>query len=227
MPAGKDDRASRRAIANLFLCSPGYCGDSFRCIITRCGKPVSRYAVPCFAVSPPQIPVAQIRRDHTTQPEVSFMKSRFVIAAMTAIFTLAVMFDISAAQAVSQQPTSQTPEANPTRPRSQTQKARSRGRRRRGSRAPAKMMSGIPKGVQACLNHLSEMATDPLPDYEGHPSEIVNNGLLWNDEKSNCSIGTDASLRMKLFELGNAWRRKNVADVKRLLEELKSAAPQG
>jgi hypothetical protein len=53
-------------------------------------------------------------------------------------------------------------------------------------------MTGIPSGVANCVKHLSEMAAkDPPIPYEGHPSEIVNNGLLWNDPKSKCSVGSD------------------------------------
>jgi len=91
----------------------------------------------------------------------------------------------------------------------------------------AKVMRGVPSGVQACLDHLSQMAaTDPMTPYEGHPAEIINNGLLWNDPKSKCSIGTDPQLRLKVGELSSAWRQKNADKVKSLLEEIKSAAPK-
>jgi hypothetical protein len=175
---------------------------------------------------------------------------------MSLIVTFAVMFDLSAAQAFAQEnpnPQSNTNSARPprnTRTRTRatqpppaapvaaepapaaagTQSATAtpapRPRRRR-ARASSRA-TGIPTGVQACLNRLTELASaDPLPDYDGQAANIVNNGLLWNDEKSKCSIGTDASLRLKLFELGNAWRRKDASTVRSTLEQIKSAAPQG
>jgi hypothetical protein len=96
-----------------------------------------------------------------------------------------------------------------------------------GKKTKAKVMRGVPSGVQACLDHLSQMAaTEPMTPYEGHPEEIINNGLLWNDAKSKCSIGTDAQLRLKVGTLATAWRQKDAAKVKSLLEEIKSAAPK-
>ena len=88
-------------------------------------------------------------------------------------------------------------------------------------------MAGVPTGVQNCLDHLIEMASaDPLIAYEGHPSEIINNGLLWNDPKSKCSVGADSSLRLKVSNLATAWQQKDAATVRSLLQEIKSAAPQ-
>ena len=86
----------------------------------------------------------------------------------------------------------------------------------------------VPKGVQKCIDHLLEMANaEPMIAYEGHPRKIVNEGLMWNDAKSNCSIGTDAALRLKVLEMSNAWQMKDAAKVRSLLTEIKSAAPQG
>ena len=88
-------------------------------------------------------------------------------------------------------------------------------------------MRGVPTGVQNCLDHLIEMASaDPLIPYEGHPQEIINNGLLWNDPKSKCSVASDASLRGKVFDVSTAWRMNDAAKVRSLLQEIKSAAPQ-
>jgi hypothetical protein len=88
-------------------------------------------------------------------------------------------------------------------------------------------MAGIPKGVQACIDHLSKMAEkEPLIDYEGHPSEIINGGLLWNSPDSKCSLGDNLDLRKKAADVSVAWRRKDAAAVRSLLQELKSAAPQ-
>ena len=88
-------------------------------------------------------------------------------------------------------------------------------------------MRGVPSGMKNCLDHLSQMAAnDPLIDYEGHPSEIINNGLLWNDPKSKCSVGSDSALRLKVSNLATAWKMKDAAKVRSLLDEIKSAAPQ-
>ena len=95
-------------------------------------------------------------------------------------------------------------------------------------RKPGKrMMAGVPMGVENCLNHLAKMAAaDPLIDYEGHPSEIVNNGLLWNDPKSKCAV-SDEGQRKKIFELANAWRTKDAAKVRSLLQEMGATASSG
>ncbi len=94
--------------------------------------------------------------------------------------------------------------------------------------ARKKAETGIPKGVHNCIDALIKMAAaDPLINYEGRPSDIINNGLLWNDPKSKCSIGDDKDLRLKLLNVGNAWRQKDAASVRSLLQEVKSAAPQG
>lgn len=91
----------------------------------------------------------------------------------------------------------------------------------------AMSMTGVPKGVQACLDHLIKMAEkEPLIDYEGHPSEIINGGLMWNDPKSKCSLGDNLDLRKKAADVATAWRKKDAAAVRSLLQELKSAAPQ-
>jgi len=85
----------------------------------------------------------------------------------------------------------------------------------------------VPMGVENCLNHLAKMAAaDPLIDYEGHPSEIINNGLLWNDPKSKCAI-TDEAQRKKVFELANAWRMKDASKVRSLLQEMGATASSG
>jgi len=82
-------------------------------------------------------------------------------------------------------------------------------------------MAGVPKGVPACIKRLTEMAAkDPLIDYDGHPSEIINGGLLWNDPKSQCSIGNDEAMKKKVVELAGAWRRKDASQVRSLLQEL-------
>ncbi len=95
-------------------------------------------------------------------------------------------------------------------------------------RAKKKVETGIPKGVGACIDALIKMAeADPLIAYEGRPAEIINGGLLWNDPKSRCSVGNDNNLRLKLLDTSKAWREKDAARVRSLLQEIKSAAPQG
>jgi hypothetical protein len=82
-------------------------------------------------------------------------------------------------------------------------------------------MAGVPKGVPACIKHLTTMAAkDPLIDYDGHPSEIINGGLLWNDPKSRCSIASDDAKKKKVIELAGAWRRKDASQVRSILAEL-------
>lgn len=88
-------------------------------------------------------------------------------------------------------------------------------------------MAGVPSGVATCIKHLSEMAAkDPLIAYEGHPEEIINNGLLWNDPKSKCSVGTDENMRKKVVELAGKWRMHDAAAVRSLLQELEGMAPK-
>ena len=94
-----------------------------------------------------------------------------------------------------------------------------------GHKAKHPAMKGVPSGVKSCLDHLIKMAAaDPLIPYEGHPSEIINNGLLWNDPHSKCSVGADLGLRDKLGAVALAWNLKDAAKVRSLLEEVKSAA---
>jgi len=86
--------------------------------------------------------------------------------------------------------------------------------------------TGIPKGTQACLDRLNEIASaEPLPEYGGQAEKIINEGLLWNDPKSKCSIGSDQALRSKVSAVVTAWRQKDAGKVRSLLQELKSAAP--
>lgn len=92
-------------------------------------------------------------------------------------------------------------------------------------RKASKAMSGVPNGVPNCIKHLAKMAEkDPLINYDGHPSEIVNNGLLWNDPKSHCSVASDDAMKKKVLELATAWRAKDSAKVRSLLEELEKGS---
>ena len=88
-------------------------------------------------------------------------------------------------------------------------------------------MAGVPSGVANCIKHLSQMAAkDPLIAYEGHPEEIVNNGLLWNDPKSKCSVGSDENMRKKVVELAGKWRMHDAAAVRSILQELEGMSPK-
>ena len=83
------------------------------------------------------------------------------------------------------------------------------------------MAAGIPKGVPGCIKRLSDLAKkDPLIDYDGRPSEIINGGLLWNDPKSHCSIAGDEAMKKKVIELATAWRKKDGTTVRSILQEL-------
>ena len=87
-------------------------------------------------------------------------------------------------------------------------------------------MAGVPSGVANCIKHLSDMAAkDPLIAYEGHPEEIVNNGLLWNDPKSKC-YASDDGMRKKIADLAVKWRMHDAAAVRSILQELEGMAPK-
>lgn len=86
-------------------------------------------------------------------------------------------------------------------------------------------MAGVPKGVPNCIKHLSQMAAkDPLIDYFGHPSEIINDGLLWNDPKSHCSVAGDEAMKKKVLDLAAAWQKKDATQVRSILGELEGSA---
>jgi hypothetical protein len=98
----------------------------------------------------------------------------------------------------------------------------------RRARAKGKGMHGVPHGVAECIEHLQKMAqADPLIPYEGHPQEVINNGLLWNSPKSHCSVGDNQQLRDKIVSVATAWQQKNAASVRSLLDEAKGMAPAG
>lgn len=86
---------------------------------------------------------------------------------------------------------------------------------------PSMAMTGVPLGVPACIQHLTKMAEkDPLIDYDGHPSEIINGGLLWNDPTSRCSVAGDEATKKKALELASAWRVKDASKVRAILQDL-------
>ena len=71
-----------------------------------------------------------------------------------------------------------------------------------------------------------DIEAEPLVEYGGQAEQIVNNGLLWNDPKSKCYIGDDSKLKLKVSEMAKAWRTKDAATVRSLLQEIRSAVPQ-
>jgi hypothetical protein len=149
------------------------------------------------------------------------MKTRLVTLCAILVFAVALVLEGFAVANLSADSASTTATGEMQENTNANTPRRGRGRRgqRRGNRA--RMMSGVPNGVEACLNHLAQMAAaDPLIDYEGHPSEIVNNGLMWNDPKSKCSLGDDQDKRRKVFDLAKAWRMKDAAQVRSILQEL-------
>ena len=173
------------------------------------------------------------------------MRVKFLTIGMSIALALALVAEISTVTAYGQDntnantsrrrrgrkpppPPAATEQAPPAAaPQATETMAPKKPARRRAKRSGATSMRGVPKGVKNCLDHLSQMAAnDPLIDYEGHPSEVINNGLLWDDPKSKCSIGSDASLRLKVSNLATAWKMKDAARVRSLLDEIKSAAPQ-
>ena len=140
-----------------------------------------------------------------------------VLLSLTVIVLLGV-------PAVANAGTIQAEQMKPAEP-AKAQKAKAK--KPRAKKGASMRMAGVPKGVQACLDHLVKMAEkDPLMDYEGHPSEIINGGLMWNSPESRCSLGDNLDLRKKAADVAAAWRRKDAATVRSLLQELKSSAPQ-
>jgi hypothetical protein len=143
------------------------------------------------------------------------MRPKLVLSVISLLLFVALAFEPPAIGASAQEAMMKKGESGPTAATSRPQRNRRRARR------------GVPKGVHNCIDRLIEIATaDPLVDYAGQPEQIVNNGLLWNDPKSNCYVGDDGKLRLKISEMANAWRAKDASKVRSMLQEIKSAAPQ-
>ena len=141
------------------------------------------------------------------------MKAKLVTLGLAVVVAVALVFEVSAITSANQENANIAATAKP--------------RKKRVRKPGKRMMAGVPMGVENCLNHLAKMAAaDPLIDYEGHPSEIINNGLLWNDPKSKCAV-TDEGQRKKIFELANAWRMKDASKVRSLLQEMGATASSG
>src|SRR5262249_39229258 len=85
---------------------------------------------------------------------------------------------------------------------------------------------GIPSGAGACVAKLEQLASkEPMTPYEKGPEQIINNGLLWNDPHSKCSVGSEQSVRNKVFAVATAWKQKDSSKVQSALADLKSAVP--
>jgi len=85
---------------------------------------------------------------------------------------------------------------------------------------------GVPKGVGACVAKLEQLASkEPMTPYEKGPEQIINNGLLWNDPHSKCSVGSDQTVRNKVFAVATAWQQKDSGKVQSALADLKSSVP--
>ena len=162
------------------------------------------------------------------------MRAKLVMFGFTAVAVLALVLQASP-QAIAQgnankpaaarkpQPAPTPAEAKPTPPPpaagQATMAAKPKPKPKRKHKA-SMAMAGVPMGAPACIKHLTQMAEkDPLIDYDGHPSEIVNGGLLWNDPKSHC-YAADEATRKKVIELAGAWRSKDASKVRALLQEL-------
>jgi hypothetical protein len=164
-----------------------------------------------------------------------YMRAKLVTFGFTAVATLALALQASPqaiAQGNANKPAAAKKKAPPPPKPAQAKPAPAPAAPAAGQPATAAkpkpkpkkkkaVMAGVPKGVPACIKHLTQMAAkDPLIDYDGHPSEIINGGLLWNDPKSQCSVAGDEAAKKKVLALADAWRRKDAAQVRSLLQEL-------
>jgi hypothetical protein len=100
-------------------------------------------------------------------------------------------------------------------------KAMSHTRHKRGH---AKGVVSIPNGAAACVEKLEQLAGSSTPFEEG-PSKIINEGLLWNDARSKCSVGADQGLRKKIFDMATAWELKDMSKVQSILSDVKASLP--
>lgn len=162
------------------------------------------------------------------------MRIRTLTLGLGIVFAACLMFEASA-QAVAQntnkpaarkaKPAAKPAEAKPAPAADSGQTMTAMKPKPKPKRKASMAMAGVPSGVPNCLKHLSKMAEkDPLINYDGHPSEIINGGLLWADPKSHCSVAADEAMKKKVIELAGAWRAKDAGRVRSLLAELESAA---
>jgi hypothetical protein len=138
-----------------------------------------------------------------------FMRSKLLTLFMAVAVAVALAAEFSVAAFVSQE------NAN---------KAAAPMKRKMRKPRRAAAQAAIPATPQDCLNRLATLAArEPLPAYDGEPSKIINEGLLWTDAKAKCPV-TDQAQRLKLFDLGNKWRVNDAAGVRAALQELGATA---
>ena len=158
------------------------------------------------------------------------MRAKLVTFGITAVATLALVVQASS-QAIAQGNTNKPaaakkkapapPQAKPA-PAAPAEGATTMAAKPKPKpKRKAQGMGGVPKGVPGCIKQLTQLAAkDPLIDYDGRPSAIINGGLLWNDPKSRCSVADDEAKKKKVLDLAGAWRRKDATQVRSLLQEL-------
>lgn len=162
------------------------------------------------------------------------MRAKLVTFGITAVATLALVVQASS-QAIAQgnankpaaakkkapPPPPKPVQAKPAAPAADAGQTTMAAKPKPKPKKKAAAMGGVPKGVPACIKQLTQLAAkDPLIDYYGRPSDIINGGLLWNDPKSRCSVADDETKKKKVLDLASAWRRKDASQVRSLLQEL-------
>ena len=156
------------------------------------------------------------------------MRAKLVTLGITAVATLALVVPASS-QAVAQNTNKpaakkKAPPPPPPKPaQAQPAPAAAEGQTMmaKPKPKPKKKAVVVPQGVPGCVKQLTQLAAkDPLIDYDGKPSDIINGQLLWNDPKSRCSVADDEVKKKKVLDLANAWHRKDAATVRSLLAEL-------
>jgi hypothetical protein len=156
------------------------------------------------------------------------MRAKLVTLGITAVATLALVVQASP-QAVAQNTNKpaakkKSPPPPPPKPAPAQPAPPAEGQTTMAAKPkpkPKKKAAVVPKGVPGCVKQLTQLAAkDPLIDYYGRPSSIVNDGLMWNSPQSRCSVGDDEAKKKKVVEIADAWRRKDGATVRSLLAEL-------
>jgi hypothetical protein len=139
-----------------------------------------------------------------------FMRSKLLTLFMAVAVVVALAAEFSGA-ALAYQGNANT-SAAPAKP-----KARKR-------RKPMSHAMAMPTTPEGCLNRLATLAAkEPLPNYEGEPSKIINEGMLWTDGKAKCPV-TDQAQRLKLLNLANKWRMNDATGVRSDLQGMGATA---
>ena len=155
------------------------------------------------------------------------MRAKLVTFGITALATLALVVQDSS-QAIAQGNANKPPAAKkkappppPPKPAQAAPAAEGTTMAAKPKPKPRKKVAAVPKGIPGCVKQLTQLAAkDPLIDYDGRPSAIINGQLLWNDPKSRCSVAGDEVKKKQVLDLASAWRRKDAAQVRSLLQEL-------